>query len=94
MSAKGDLTPLADAGLLDEGARRRLREVGITTVEELVGQMTSAPREVADLLGLDGPQLDRLRSQATDALPPATRHAFDNPPAYEESYGALEPDED
>jgi hypothetical protein len=93
MGVKDDQTPLRDTSVVDDVRRKRLAELGITTVEELVGQLAADPEALGCALDLKGGRLTRLRDDARAALPPETRGAFDAPPRHIEAYGAMPPDE-
>lgn len=92
MSAKHHLTPLRAGGVLDDVRCRQLSALGITTVEELAGQLASDPANLRTLLGLTDQDVKRLTIDARAALPDATRERFDSTPGFTEAFGAERPD--
>jgi len=60
MSLKAGLTPIEELAELPVGARRTLRDLSVTTVEEFVGMARATPNELSQQLGLDGRGLQRL----------------------------------
>jgi hypothetical protein len=93
MTAKRGFTALVDANVVDDAARNRLSELGITTVEELVAELEAQPEGVVELLGLNEPQLERLRADSHAALPARTRQAMEELRDLDfPAYGAVDPD--
>jgi hypothetical protein len=90
MALKTNLTPLDDVDLLDGEREGALRNVNVTTVEELVGQLEADPLAVADLLHLSARELARLRRRALATLRPEVRAAF-LAPHDDYALGALDP---
>jgi hypothetical protein len=92
MDVKRHLTGLSDAGLLDDERRARLKELGVTTVEELVGVLDSEPERLRELLELDDEQVEGLKRDAGEALPASSREALQKMPPGEYRYGAVKPE--
>jgi hypothetical protein len=90
MGPKEGMTPLDQVQLVDEGARGRLRQLNVTTVEELLGQLQADPEALAKALGLTPDETEHLREQALDLVSPEVREALQQPgPEY--PLGALDP---
>jgi hypothetical protein len=85
------MTPLDHLDVLGDGEKAALRNVNVTTVEELVGQLEADPQALAELLDVPPSKLKRIRDSAADALPPHVWKALTAapPPAYK--LGALDP---
>lgn len=90
MRMKTDMTPLSETDLLPNDSRSDLARYSITTVEELVGAITSDPGAIQDLLSMDDQSFQGLHERAEDLLDEetATRMAK---PAKRRATGALPP---
>jgi len=60
MSLKTGLTSIEELTELPAGARRTLRDLSVTTVEEFVGMARATPAELSDQLGVDARDLKRF----------------------------------
>jgi hypothetical protein len=87
---KAKMTPLDRVEALSDDAKAALRQVNVTTVEELVGQMEADPQALAELLDVRPSEFERLRRSASEALPPHVREAL-TAAAPDFTLGALDP---
>lgn len=82
-------TPLRDTGLLDEHHERKLRAVGVTTVEELFGLIRATPEATGRFL--EGSNLAMLQNEALAQVAPQRMAAMEEVEKHEFSFGALPP---
>jgi hypothetical protein len=68
MRMKSDMTPLHDTDLLPSDSRSELARYSITTVEELVGAITSDPGAIQHLLSMDDKSFQSLHERAEELL--------------------------
>jgi hypothetical protein len=94
MAFKTKLTPLEQTDLLDDQSLALLRQLNITTVEELVGQMQADPAALARVLHVSRRKLLRIKRRALDELAPAVRDALLLSPHGDYALGALDPARD
>ena len=90
MRMKSDMTPLGDTDLLSNDSRRDLARYSITTVEELIGAITTDPEAVQDLLSMDDESFQGLRGRAEELLDEDTAKRMANRPK-RRATGALPP---
>lgn len=90
MAFKAHLTPLGQLELTDSRLHT-LRELSVTTVEELVGLMEADPAGTRDVLRMEEPQFAQLRRQAGSLISPELRRSMAEQQGKEYSLGALDP---
>ena len=90
MRMKSDMTPLSDTDLLSSGSRSDLARYSITTVEELVGAITSDPDAVQHLLSMDDKSFQGLHERAEELLDEETATRMSQRPK-RRATGALPP---
>jgi hypothetical protein len=90
MGLKQHLTPLRRTSLLGDDALDALRDLSITTVEELVGAIMADAPSVARVLHVGLDDVHNLEERALEAVPEEVRGDLEvTPPAY--GLGALPP---
>ena len=93
MRWKQNLTPLDAVPHIDPQTQQRLVDNHITTAEELVGQIESAPESIRELLDLDGSELLDLDRRAKQVIAPDTARAMERQRGRRYPLGALPPEE-
>jgi hypothetical protein len=91
---RNSLIPVDQVPQLSTVQVGRLKNAHVTTAEDLVGQLQADPDGVGDLLDLDRSAIEKLKADATAALPAATRREFAEHTGDRYAYGALKPDRD
>ncbi len=90
MSLMAGLTPIEELTELPAGARRTLRDLSVTTVEEFVGMAQATPSELSRQLGLNPRELKGLVAASEKRLGrEATARLKTPPPPY--PLGAWDP---
>src|SRR5262245_27264464 len=90
MSFKRGLTPLTVVASLSDEHRAKLRELSVTTVEELVGLILAHPEPCRKTLDMDESTFEALRADLWSHLDPKARADLERPvPHY--GLGAQDP---
>lgn len=93
MTIKRGLRPLAGTRLLTEDERATLRDVSITTVEELVGAIRADSAGLSALLDRTTEELASLLRQARRLLGAEAKRELDQAPVDNYPLGARDPTE-
>ena len=80
MSLKAGLTPIEELTELPVGARRTLRDLSVTTVEEFVGMAQATPSELSQQLDMKPRELKGLMAAAEKRLGRETAARLKMPP--------------
>jgi hypothetical protein len=89
------MTPLTAVASLSDEQRARLRDLSVTTVEELAGLIVADPQPVRQTLAMDEPTFDAFRAEVWSHLEPQAIAELERPvPHYGLGAQAPRPSED
>jgi hypothetical protein len=91
VALKRGLMPLDKTQLLGPEDVDRLRQMSITSVEEMVGAIDADPVALAHYLGRSQPAVEDLRDRALQLVPEATQAELQKP-VHRFKLGALPPE--
>jgi hypothetical protein len=93
MGFKSRLTPLVRLRRLDQRSVELLKAHGITSVEELAGEVEAEPEAVRELLGMSKSEVEELQAEVTATGDPDLLESFVDQRGKDYGLGALDPDE-
>lgn len=88
---KASLTPLAESGVLDAERVDRLRSLGVTTVEELLGAIEADPVAMGEFFAWPPLAIEELRQKSIAVVPTPIRSALSRPVTRRHPTGARMP---